>query len=188
MSINDYRGIHHGGSVIVLGNGPSLNRLPLPTHYGTIGINYSWRVVASCYHCVGDDHHVKDLNAGKWATSVLFNWAHLNAARGCTAEVRMERKPQWWGSPSGPFFHSLSGSRTVQLARWLGYTTVYLVGFDGGGTDFSGNSRRPNHYRNQVPELSQIIAGSKEVMQIYNCSSEDSPHDLPRFNIEGLRE
>ena len=165
MNIIDCRGRHHGESVIVLGNGPSLKQLPLPARYYTIGINYSWKVVDSLYHCVGDTHHVKDLNDGKWSANVLFNWSTAVPRHG-TTEVRMDFKPQRWGSPRGSFFHSLSGSRAVQLARWLGYTTVYLVGFDGGGTDFGGNSRRPNHYRNQVHELNQIVAGSKKVMRI----------------------
>lgn len=195
MTINDYRyrgrhyrGRHHGEEVIILGNGPSLRQLPIPVRFDTIGINYSWQVIASYYHCVGDAHHVKDLNAGKWAPTVLFNWSSFQAHPDYCTEVRMDLKPRWWGSPRGPKFHSLSGSRAVQLARWLGFTTAYLVGFDGSGTDFRGNSRRPNHYRNQIHELSQIVAGTREVMEIYNCSSKDSPHDLPRFDIDELRE
>lgn len=130
------------GSVALLGNGPSLRGLPLKDlDFPTIGINRSHKLIRSPYHCFVTQSMVGTLQDGTLHKSeVVF----------LPSRYMQRFTPEWHkGFPGSvvPFtemakqkdFHydlvkgsdaSFGGYLAIVVAVFLGFETIYLLGFD----------------------------------------------------------
>ena len=134
--ISDYRGKHRGESVAILGNGPSLTDHPIDElKCVTIGLNQSWRVCESHYHVVVEmdqyDRFEKELRL----VPKLFSIAPKpfgELMQPITAEPHHLR---WsWDLEEGVYVKTV-GYVALQLAVYMRFQRIYLIGFDCGPRD-----------------------------------------------------
>lgn len=148
MNVQDFRG-RHTGAVAILANGPSLidhplHRIACPT----IGINQSRRFHDSTYHVAIDlDHFVKPgtdrMPGGGWRpqdqgflrpiADRLFT-AGNGKPYGCILEPLNPTPPRalgWsWDLTRGVYCHVSTVYVALQLAVWMGFESIYLLGVD----------------------------------------------------------
>lgn len=128
VQLEEFRNIRRGPCA-VLGNGPSLSwyeNLSIPA----IGVNRSWRFRETEYHCALDPQHVDELREGRWTTRMLIT-TKKTASEDIPVEsvVGIDNDDVPAGMMGGRWFYNC-GALAVQIACWLGYSPVYLLGFD----------------------------------------------------------
>ena len=144
MNIKDFKNVHAGEKVFLLGNGPSLanvyDRLPELSKRGwTIGMNRSWMPPLdgsmsffADYHCFVNASHAVDIlngsNVPRLATFCL-------QGPGCENFITMR---QIDGASHNSFRYDLehgtdapfAGLFALKLAFYMGFSEVWLLGYD----------------------------------------------------------
>jgi len=141
------------GDVVILGNGPSIDDVDFSklVNLHTIGVNRSWRKCRSYWHFIPPaDCYFKELANGKWSANYIFTPGRLENAEEkirrlsitpnnrtfnfitmpCDSNERYNKKPVTDIFPNVGF--TMSGVMAMELAAYIGFTTLHLVGFDGG--------------------------------------------------------
>lgn len=181
MSISSYANLHRGDTVMILGNGPSLPINPhIPVRW-SIGTNRSWKRHTSAYHLVaelehlmrapGEYVHMASQNR-LWVIGRGFPYGHviplIEARNGVEPFSRdMERGVVVSHGDVGSVVYA-----AIQMAAWMGFSKIYLLGVDLHGDHFDGSKaskelERQNELFRLVPEdvRSRVfIAGSPESM------------------------
>lgn len=167
------------GPVNILGNGPSLKKARLAHDAPCIGINRSWRIRGALFHCFVDQKQFSTLIEGKLHESHYII---------IPPEFRPQFHKDWWRlfPEQAVVFYDCTagfgGSYAIHAAKMLGFTTIYLHGFD--GTNYLGNFVEPD------PQASMRVAGqypslewhaehaAEDGVEIYNCTPGS---DVPYF-------
>jgi hypothetical protein len=148
MGIEHFHNRHRDEPVAILANGPSLADHPLRRiACVTIGINQSRRLHDSTYHVALDlDHYVKPGTArmpdGSWRPQDT-NYLRPIADRLFSAGVKPygvlmhslnpdpPRQLDWsWDLRRGVYSHASTTYVALQLAMWMGFKRIYLLGVD----------------------------------------------------------
>lgn len=155
---DDFKDAHKGERVWLLGNGPSARewtREDLAKLGGRIiGINRSWKpsddgkfqgFQDTDYHCFVSGSHAYDVCAGKVRTGVVFlpealRWVVQGSeCDGHQPDRCFFRVLSGGYSPSAFRFDldrgvmtKFAGYFSVQLAAWMGFSEIFLIGFDAG--------------------------------------------------------
>lgn len=141
--IAELRGKHRDGSVLILGNGPTLRRNDfsmVPSSVTLFGINRSWTEVGAHYHAISDRVHMREIHDRLWTPAFLFcgmPWAMwpigIDGVRFSTTRFR-----NWRGRLSPVFSEdlragvSMGGTPFValQIAAWMGFPEIFFAGID----------------------------------------------------------
>lgn len=178
--IADFKDLHSGKSVFILASGPSLareNLSPLQRRI-VIGLNRSSLIFPNThYHCTMDERLFDEYEAVLRKTRYLFTFP----------ERRFGIPIRYIGGQG--FSHDLTegiySGYTVayfalQVAVYMGFTTIYYVGLDlghwQGNTHFFGTDWvSKNHEQTEFPRMrkslefaAKHLAGSG--VGVYNCS------------------
>jgi hypothetical protein len=168
---------HKNEQVILLGNGPTLwkyNSRELP--YITIGLNVSWRFKRARYHCCLDESHVLDYIAGRYTPMCGYIMTveafkeHFET-KPYTVMLLGEMplvpsiflwKESWRTHVSDGAFPYITGLFGIQLALYMGFTTLWLLGYD------SSPERNWQHryYKHAWKEIQKDLPN----VEIYNCN------------------
>jgi hypothetical protein len=155
------------GPVAILGNGPSLNNWDLTKlDCPTIGINLSSDRIESEYWVTVARDRADDVATGKITAKkavITQRVAHITDACPQLVVPVCMPLPDNYGAYSEygfnifrydltkPLHKTFGGMLAVQAALFLGYTTLYLIGMDGGTYHFYPHQRDnipPNYHRN----------------------------------------
>lgn len=172
---NDFRMCLYGEPVAILGNGPSLINVPvMRLKMTTIGVNRSWKLIGSPYHCIVDPIFVDEINQCTWKPAgTLFSWSKYDVSCPDVEWVKMHPKPSGWPiKPEGSLYaSSYSGPCATELALWMGANPIYLCGFDsidrGGNFDEKRVSHVYGEQRDYMPELKKRLP---EGVEIFNAT------------------
>ena len=141
--IADLRGKHRNGSVLILGNGPSLRTndfSAVPPEVTIFGTNRSWTQVRAKYHAVSDRVHLREIHDRLWRPAFLFcgmppaAWPiGIDGVRFSTTAFR-----QWRGRLSPVFSADLRAGVAMggtpfvalEISAWMGFSEVFLAGID----------------------------------------------------------
>src|SRR3990172_4805950 len=182
-----YSGIHPNLRAVVFGNGPSLEHWIDATFDAVlIGCNRSWRWFPRArYHATVNARHYDDLIRGEFRPHTAFvrgqlrkRYRNLKKCRfrdyvvfvDMTASSDPADISADLTQPVGACF---SGLFAIQVALFLGFAEIYLVGFDGhdgeghvGGVGDATGVRTP-----QLPFYDAIahVAATQSHSKIVNC-------------------
>lgn len=167
--LNYYKDLHKGESVIIIGNGPSLKHVSndFLASMPSFGSNRIWRKFKPTYHVISDPLDVKknmsylmSLDTPKFIQStfgieypieIIYNNSH----------------PDWNSftpDPTKPMYDGCTVTYVcLELAYWMGFATVYLVGVD-------------HRYTWEGPRLQTIIVDKDTV---------DPNHFIPDYHMPG---
>ena len=172
----------------ILGNGRSLldhdlSRITVPT----IGLNRSWRLHGSTYFvCADYRHYCEAFDRMKH----LFVSGFASAEKwGVGTRVKALVGGDHWSDDlergwvlchtdgPGSVLHA-----SLQLAKWLGFQTAYLLGTDFHGPHFDGTEAygQMDVYHNKL----MAVARQRSGMDLYVCGSPDSRCELPKVGFE----
>lgn len=154
-----FKNRHRGQAAMLLGNGPSLTTVPQAFLAGIentaddpvlIGMNRSWKYQPTRYQCFVAPQHWDELCAGKHRTEVVFTtdrfvknvaaWKrgeHLDVEVVLVKQIResymlWKRFSPWLDKGTeAPF----AGIFALQLAAWMGFKQIHLLGYDCHNTD-----------------------------------------------------
>jgi hypothetical protein len=155
-----------GGSVCILGNGPSLNKWRLDElDCDTIGINLSTNLIQSKYYVTVAKDRARDVNDGKiTALGAVFTnrKALINpdieqpvvilpmTLADDYARKAVAKQPIFDYDLTKPMRATFGGIVATQVALFLGYDTIYYIGMEGGTLHFTGKHRdanRPGYHK-----------------------------------------
>lgn len=155
-NIKDYCLRHKGKSVCLLGNGPTLSQWSLDelraAGYHLFGMNKSWTHGPAYYHTFLSSAHLEDVARqrycpGRWQgddfkPGVLFTTYGIVSHRirvfdgwpGTLVIMTQAGKvgdQVWFSADMAMGYHScFAGSMALELAMWMGYDEIYLLGYD----------------------------------------------------------
>lgn len=154
LGVEQFRDFHKGDPVLVLGNGPSLDTVDFTrVKIHTIGIHRSWTKIVSPYHVILRQNRWWDeIERGEWIPNVV--WARAEPrwfdGRRDSFVVRVKgRTPVIHKAAAGfgRFSFDLyqdgtwqhnAGLLAIEVAAYMGFNPIYLVGFDIEGGHFGG--------------------------------------------------
>lgn len=161
VSIDILHNTHRGQRCILLGNGPSLERLdqPLLPDITVIGMHRSWRLINAHYHVILQRRQFFDeITDGKWNPRGMIITKRSLAggladrlpcdvipirSRGIKQQEGEMSFDLSWGSAA-----VMCGQLTLEIAVWMGFTTIYLIGYDlCGGHAFNTDPDLGHHLR-----------------------------------------
>ena len=191
-----YLDVHVGESCAVLGNGPSLI-----THDLTrltckhIGVNRSWKLIQSTYHVVADIEHLREYFAGQWDTRLLFSWRLPHKKFQAMRTPEKDNKVRWadrhhhdWIVQSKRPWSGFSGIAAVELAVWMGFDPIYLIGYDlhdKEGKFYPTNAGRLGEsHASQRKLFEERSACFTKPVQIYNCNEASALTCFPHKSVE----
>lgn len=187
------------GPVVLLGNGPSLkdwnlSRLECPT----IGTNRSYKIHPSKCLCFVTSKLMSEVMRGQCFNKVktifcpeflLYSprW-YSDPKHSCWDNVR-----HWWVPLVGdwapmfgydltkPIQLQFAGQLAIAVALWLGFTEVYLIGYDGHGGHF--NDLDPTHdisdAQRPALEAAAAWADTSPIVNIYQTNPESAFQCFP---------
>lgn len=182
MTLASFRA-KHSGPVAILGNGPTLNAslAQIPLKLPIIGTNRSWKVYPSTYQFVAEKKHIEDALPS-------FTMAHKRGSLfvagegfplgisiplrrdGTTFSRDMEQGVVVSIGRAGSVVYG-----ALQLAAWMGFGPLYLLGVDLYGDHFDGTpASKELHLQN---ELFRLVPKDVEV---YVVGSPESKATFPR--------
>jgi len=232
--IAEYKNRHEGQKVFILGNGPSLNRcdLKLLKNEITFGVNsiflnHENMGFHPTYYVVEDvfvaEDRAKEINAYKGPIKFFGNYLKY-----CISDSEDTRwlnvRFRYDDYPDFPYF-STNAARMVwvggtvsyiclQLAYYMGFSEIYLVGFDHSytiptdadmiGTEIKSKSDDPNHFNPdyfgngyrwhdpRVDRMEMAYAKAKEVFEqngrkIYNATDGGKLEVFPRVEYSEIK-
>lgn len=221
MELEHFKDICTGGRVYLLGNGPSLDDQDCNALDGcTIGINRSWRKRRSLWHCIPPtDAYFEELARGKWGpacdlrpgwrSTAIFTVGRMKAvqdrlnrftmigaprldARDFFVAIEEDFHPPSTILPGSDFKYT--GVFALKLAVYMGFTDIYLLGYDGGlkghfrtgetSGRFSDRTDKPNwadHNKEHEAVAHRLPAGVK----VTNHCLDSQITVWPRVPIEG---
>ena len=171
----EYRNVETG-AVAILGNGASLNDYPVDRlSIPAIGVNRSYKKLKTKYHCFVTPVMFNDVISGRLAgTDVVFcPWECFVLNRPGTThdpghshwdnvQIRyvpvctVGRHTKYHFDLENSVEANFGGLLAIMVAMWLGYSTIYLLGFDGDGTHFYDEAKHANDYSPQVAAFERL--------------------------------
>lgn len=186
-----YRNIHVGLRAVILGNGPSLERW-----FGSdfdavlIGCNRSWRWFPKArYFATVNARHYDDLYRGAFNPHTVFTRAILRrryrgnkfcryGGRVVFVEAEENSDPNALDCDlEKPVAQCFSGLFALQVAVFMGFSEIYLLGFDGhDGEGHVGDGNRSTGRRS--PQMPFYFAAAElarmNSTKIVNCNKESA--------------
>lgn len=192
--LRDFRNLHRGKRVFVLASGPSLadvDLTPLARRI-VIGLNRSFLAFPQThYHCVMDqrlfDLYPEELRRSR----CLFTMAgrpfgipiRLLGSRGFSFDLE-----------EGIYSGYTIAHFALQLAVWMGFAEIYLLGLDlrldGHRTHFFGHDHRSdNHEDTEFPKMRDCLGLAAEALRpsgtlVYNLSPRSTLDCFPAASYE----
>lgn len=186
-TIEDYRYLHTGGKILILGNGPSwkmhdLSRIDCPI----IGLNQAWRMRECAYYAACDR---AQFEMYRKEHGTLKSWFPLFATKrreddqiaGAEHAIKLDpfhvngRKHFSFDLTEGVYLNHTIASYGLQLAVWmLGEVgTIYLLGIDCTGPSYDGSELPQWKLENQRETLAYIrgmLDVARPNIEIYTLS------------------
>lgn len=199
--IENYHNIRQGESIFLLGNGPSLNQYPIadldPSKCFTM--NRSWKAIpgASWHLCAGDLTGVR-----KEPETIFFVGGHAQsvgpdvlARYNCPVVLVQTKvggnkfracKSQFEAPPSLDlrlgWEISHAGLAAMQIAWWMGYKRLFLLGFDGEGGHYTKMDKNliPDHKKHKAEMFDFMVELRRHsVTEVYNLNPENCYKHTP---------
>lgn len=154
--------IHEGQRCLLLGNGLSLERLDLDRispNITVIGMHRTWRQINPTYHVIlRRREYFDEILRGDWIPAGMIITKRSMAGRladKLPCDVVAVRSRGVLTREGEMTFDLRRGSAAVmcgqlalEVAVWMGFTTIYLVGFDlSGGHAFTDDPEPEHHLR-----------------------------------------
>lgn len=196
--VEEFRGIHDGGRLLILGNGPScklygLDALPFPI----IGLNQAWKLVECAYYCMGDQPQYQWLEGARNIHRKTFRGTIFTEQNGPNYAVKLNAfswDPEFpkrfsFDLTKGIYLNNTIASFGFQLAVWmLGLRgTIYTLGIDCDGLQFGGDAYPVQKFMN-IRETLGYIAGfltaTRPGIEIYDLSPVSKQRVFERKKFE----
>lgn len=196
QDLKSYKNKHRGERCFILACGPSLlevEPLKLAKEF-KISVNHAiYRFPESQYSVIGDLKNGLEINTGD---SVLFSSSEPQHIPGSIYMKDLGHLPGWsWDLEKGAYFGHTTSYLALQIASYLGFNPIYLVGLDLKDhkelTHFYGNREWQAKHARRV--LFDAMANSfewayenelKGRKQIFNCSKESRLTCFPYIDLE----
>ncbi len=145
------------------------------------GLNRSWAVISTRYHYVMDVEHVHELRAGLWSTDYLFtDYRNVKqAVPSSTQCVNLDFHNPPNHIAGGRWFYNV-GASGIQIAEYMGFDPIYLVGFDlidGEGSCYPKSPLKSYaRVRLTMNRVSEVV---RKETQIVNCNPQSGIRCFP---------
>lgn len=181
-----WRGIHTGEQCAIIANGPSVRGLDLSAiECTTIGVNRAWMLRDWDYYAMGDLRQFEDYEKARGPITELEPLFTLETGpRHATRLLNLPSKSRQFSFDlvSGVYPNNTITATAIQLAVWMGFKDIYLVGVDANGAHFHDEKEvPPKKFANQR-EAYGYIAGilDGKGVRITNLNPQSHVFAFPR--------
>lgn len=192
--IEKYKDVHCGEAVCIIGNGPSAKKQRLgKITCKTMGLNQAWRLGRWDYYCMGDQGQFKTFESERGDLKQLTNLFTTHASGrehgvklfGRTSDIKYF---SFDVARDGVFLNNTICSFGIQLAVYMGFTTIYLVGIDANGRHFYGGAGIPENKFSNQRETYGLFAGILRCVRpdvdVINLNMDSSVRVFPKRRFE----
>jgi hypothetical protein len=196
-TIRDFEGIHKGEPVAILGNGPSLvDSLPFLEDIKTIGINASLDYLYSDYWVALDSPSVWRAGTQLYTPKYFFTSTLPRPVLPHAKTIVIPssfKKSIAWSDDLGKIIYPCRATVwfALQIAVWMGFDPIYIVGFDLHGPRPKGHVLEGEVFpATAVQRQLQLMGYLKALLdsgrvdrKIYNCSIDSLCTSLPYYSF-----
>jgi hypothetical protein len=215
--IQNYKDVGWGESLFIIGNGSSIRKSDLKKlrPEKTMTVNRSWKLVPSEYHAmIMHSGYIKDIANMDIQPQCLF-------VAGAPAEVEAKyrkmlqnevcfvprRTPNWRGvtpyeylNLDSGWYPTHTGLFAIQVAYYMNFKHVFLLGFDGYGCHFEADEINPlDDHERHTKELEflkdamdkltrdkEVSAGEIEASEtvVYNCNPANAYNVFTKISLD----
>ena len=173
--IERWHNIHLGERCCIVGNGPSLKDVDLTAiDVPTFGVNRAWMVLECSYYVIGDkpqfEHY--EMESGKHISNL---WPLFSTKDGPRHSTRVRslcstRRQFSLDLHEGVHLNNTVTVFAMQVAVWMGFATIFLVGVDCSGAHFDGGDDIPekkfSNQREAYGYVAGFLAGTREIVNL----------------------
>ena len=135
-----FRQIHPGQTCLILGNGPSANLVKgVEIDIPVIATNRAWKLRQWDYDVIGDTSQfpeVKETLGNLTELDPLFTFEDGPEHAVRLKQLKSERREISWNLTKGVYPNNTVVMTAIQLAMWMGFELILLLGVDGYGPHF----------------------------------------------------
>lgn len=192
--IGDFKDLHRGKRLFILGSGPSLNELDLSKleHRLVMGLNRSFLAVPDThYHCVMDrrlfDLYPEELEKARYLFTIP------GSPRGIPIKL-LGTEGFSWDLEEGIYSGYTIAYFALQVAVYMGFSEIFLMGLDlqlwKGNTHFFGfDFASRSHESTEFPKMRRMLGYAAKVLrdepvEVYNCSPTSTLQVFPRVTFD----
>ena len=191
--ILSFKDKHKGDKVALIGNGESVKKQRLGNiDCWTIGLNHAWELGEWDYLAMGDPGQLRDYeaNVGRLDQCKGLFTTHASGRKAGTRIVGLTSDIKYFSFDAlrGFYLNNTICSFGLQLAVWMGFTTIYLVGVDAQGGHFYGGREIPEQKFGNQRETYGLIAGimrcQRPDVEIINLNINSAVRVFPKQRFE----
>ena len=191
--IRAWHNIHRGRPCCIIGNGPSIKRVDLTQiDIPTFGLNKAWMLGEWSYYVIGDqsqfDFYNRTAAQPLSALEPLFTLEDGPAHATRIQTLRATSRAFSFDLVEGMHPNNTVCAFAIQLAIWMGFYTIYLVGIDGQGNHFDGGddipARKFANQREAYGYIAGLLDGVDHPTDIINLSPETRVFAFPKQKFE----
>jgi hypothetical protein len=187
-----YENIHRGEACCIIANGLSVKEVDLSKiSCLTIGVNKAWMLRDCDYYCIGDPAQFKFYEKERGDVTKLRPL--FSVPSGPEHAVRIHClhdnvKRFSFDLTGGIYLNNTITAYALQLAHWMGFTTVYLIGVDCIGKHFDGGNtvdeKKFSNQRETFGYIAGILEGMGDEMEIINLNTKSWCWSFPKQKFE----
>ena len=183
-----YKDIHRGEAVCIVANGPSVQTIDVSRiTCKTIGVNHAWMLRDCDYYVAGDQGQFKEYERVRGDISGLKPLFATPAGPEHAVRIHCLHdnvKRFSFDLTEGIYLNNTITAYALQLAHWMGFTTVYLVGVDCVGRHFWGgppiDEKKFSNQRETLGYIAGLLQGLGDPMQIINLNPQSWCWSFPK--------
>ena len=195
-----WKGIHLGETCCLIANGPSVNTLDLSKiNCPTFGLNMAWKLGDWTYYCLADAQQVAEYQKLRGPISELKPLFSTHAGPESALRIRGLLSPVKKFSfdlTEGMYLNNTITCSALQVAVWMGFKKIYIVGLDLSGDHFSSGTKqqkeckcRETHFSNHRETFGYIaglLTGMKSGIEIINLNPKSICFAFPKMKFEDV--
>lgn len=187
-----YKNSHCGESVCLIANGPSAKKADLTRiTCKTIGLNRAWLLRDCDYYCMGDQGQYREYEKERGDVSELAPLFGIpnspeHAVRLHCLHDNVKRFS--FDLTDGIYLNNTITAYGLQLAYWMGFATIYLIGVDCFGKHFWGGNaideKKFSNQRETFGYISGLLHGMDDPTKIINLNPDSWCWVFPKQKFE----
>ncbi|MHA2390204.1 MAG: hypothetical protein ACXACW_15900 [Candidatus Hodarchaeales archaeon] len=199
--ILSWKNKHKGETCCLIANGPSIGDIDLnKINCVTFGLNSAWKYKDWTYYCLADTQQVDEYEKERGHISTLkplfTSNSYLEGAVKIQAHASAVKKFSF-DLTEGVYLNNTITCFAIQLAVWMGFKTIYIVGLDLRGDHYGGPTTeqqvncpcREKHFANHRETFGYIaglFTGMNLDVEIINLNPKSFCFAFPKQKFESV--
>lgn len=189
--------LHEGKTLCIVANGESVRKVNLgKINCLTLGVNRAWDLPRQfTYYCMGDKKQLEDFRGSKMGKLAYKGW-FFTTHMGPEYATRIRGLPMLdhrrfsFDLTVGVYLNNTITAFALQLAVYMGFARIYLLGVDCKGSHFYGGAPIPEekfaNQREALGFIAGVLHAARPDIEILNLNMNSACFAFPRARFESV--